>query len=221
MQFFRKYGFYLMITAVISEIVGPLVFGLFYQDYNHTTMLISSFGEDKSPVKLVFDWWQIIDGLLFIFAIPAFYQRFKGTSLWLTRGMCIMIFLYAVGDCIMTGIFSKTGHTELTTIDVIHNYASGIGFGAFLVGTIFLVCLYYLERKKEILFVLVLVLMLSIGSMFIYMLPNFPLNILDGSMSDTRGLWQRLNLIFLYLPFFLVAVGQYYQPKWLMNKSLF
>ncbi|WP_339101906.1 DUF998 domain-containing protein [Candidatus Enterococcus clewellii] len=205
MTFLKKYGFYFMVLAILSELILPFILGSFYLNYDSFTMLISSFGEDGSPVKLAFKIWVSINGVLFLLAIPSFYQRFKQTSRPLAKWLSIMIAAFGIGDCIITGLFDQsTNHSEIDIEGMIHNYASGIGFVALLIGTALLFRLYSLENKHFMVTIIPIIFIISLLFMLLFALPKIP--ILNQVHVPYRGLWQRGNLLFLYLPFLFVAL---------------
>lgn len=205
MNFLKKYGFYLMILVIVSELLLPVILGLFYPGYDQLSMLISAFGEDTSPTQLAFKIWVIIDGLLFLLAIPAFYQRFKTTSKTLTKWLAAMIAAFGIGDCIVTGIFDRSGSSSGISIEeIIHDYASGVGFVALLIGTGLLFKLHTLENNHLMVTTIPMIFIISSLLMLLFALPRIP--IIDQLHIPYRGLWQRLNLLFLYLPFLLTAI---------------
>ncbi|MFD2305494.1 DUF998 domain-containing protein [Enterococcus termitis] len=207
MNTLKKYGFKLMIFVICSELIVPIILGLLYPNYDPVTMLISDFGEDGSPVKIVFKTWQLLDGSLFLLTIPSFYERFKRTSLPLAKSLSIMMGIFAIGDCLITGLFDRS--TDPTAIDIealIHDYASGIGFVALFIGIFLLINLYSIEKKHVYVWNFVLIFILSGIFMILFAAPKIPL--IEQFHIPYRGLWQRANLFFLYLPFLVVALNK-------------
>lgn len=205
MTFLKKYGFYFILLTIISELALPFVLGSFYPEYHQLSMLISSFGEDGSPVRLAFKFWQIFNGLLFLAAVPAFYQRFKGTSTSLAKWLSITIAAFGIGDCIVTGVFDRsTEYSGINIEDMIHDYASGAGFVALLIGTALLFKLYSIENNHLMVTIIPIIFVISLVLMLLFALPKIP--IINQVHIPYRGLWQRGNLLFLYLPFFLTAL---------------
>lgn len=205
MNFLKRYGFGIMILVIISELTFPLIFAHFYPNYNPVTMLISDFGEDGSPVKLAFKVWQLVDGSLFILTIPSFYARFNNTSKPLATWLSITIAIFSIGDCLVTAIFDRTTNTAQLDVEaLIHDYLSGVGFIALLMATFFLIKLYTLEHHYLFVRILIVIFFCSCFFMFLFAAPKIPL--VTQLHIPYRGLWQRANLLFLYLPFFLVAI---------------
>ena len=76
MDLIIQYGYYALLIAVVGEILIPIILAPFYKGYKHTIMAISTLGNHNSPVRLPFNLWMLISGLLFLTATPALY-RFK------------------------------------------------------------------------------------------------------------------------------------------------
>lgn len=205
MNFLKKYGFYLMALAVISEWILPLALAPFVPGYLQFTNLISDFGEVGVPTHMAFKVWEVINGLLFLLSAPAFYEYFKGTSKKLASWFTAMLIIFSMTDCLLTGIFDRalTSNTQSIT-GMIHNYSSGIGDTALLISMFFLLKLYQKQGKKLITTLLLVAFIVSLGIQFLFVYPR----IMPDSQFKIpyRGLWQRLNLWLLYMPFLLISI---------------
>lgn len=204
MKIVKKYGFYIMILTILSELLIPLIFAKMYPNYSQLTMLISDFGEDNSPIQHLFKIWQLTDGILFILTIPSFYEWFCKVSKKEAKYLSISIAIYAIGDCLFTAIFDRSLKLDFNLASEIHDYGSGIGFVSFLIGTFILIRLYRLEKNYFMCRLFVLIFILSSICMILFAAPRIPL--IASLDIPYRGLWQRLNLTFLYLPFFIVSI---------------
>lgn len=205
MKILRHYGFYILIIVVISELLLPFVLGHFSPGFSQTTMLISNFGRAGMPTRWPFKIWEIINGSLFILATPAFYNRFIRTSRPLALGTAISVVLFGIGDCIMTGLVDEANNSQQVTLTgLIHNYASGLGFAALLLGTLLLILLYHLEHRPKLMLCIFIIFLIASLFMFLFGMPKLP--VIGAFQMSQRGLWQRLNLLFLYLPFVIVGL---------------
>ena len=138
MDFLRKYGFYFLLSGVVSDFLTPYVLGIFYPKLNQMTAVISLFGDVGSPVRKAFLIWSVISGCLYVLAMPALYQAFVTTSKPLALLVTAAIGLYGVTDCIFTGLFSvDTNETSWNFSTWIHNLGSGIGYGGFILFPLF------------------------------------------------------------------------------------
>ena len=68
-----KYGWHALLIAILGDILIPFILAPFYQGYSHMSMTISALGNPQSPVRVVFNLWMLLEGLLFLFAIPAIF----------------------------------------------------------------------------------------------------------------------------------------------------
>lgn len=202
---YKRFGFYLLVLAVASELLLPFVLGHFIPGYQQKNMLISSFGETGMETRNAFRIWEIFNGVLFIAAAPAFYQEFKTTSPLLAAGLVGSLILFGLGDCIITGLFARAKTAEeVGFASILHNVASGAGFIALFVGNGLLIWLFFLRHKPGWGLVLLTLLVLAGITMLLFSSPKLPL--LKAYHVAHRGLWQRLTLLFLYLPYLLVSL---------------
>ncbi|PZF88719.1 DUF998 domain-containing protein [Listeria ivanovii] len=208
MSFLKKYGFYFLLLGVLSDFLTPYILGLFYPELNQMTMMMSVFGDVTSPVRGAFLVWSVVSGAFFVLALPAIYQFSSKTSKSLAIFMTLSIALYAIGDCIFTGLFSI--NTKQLTGDFstwIHNVGSGIGYTGFLLFPLFLVILYWKNGEKTYSKFLFVLLLLSATSAGIYSFAKIPeVNYLP--ILNQLGFLQRLSYFFNYLPIAVFSVDQ-------------
>lgn len=206
MSYLQKFGFYFLFLAIISEIALPFILANYYPGYSQINNLISSFGKSIAPTQHAFKIWEVINGTLFLISTPAIFLRFQFTDQRLAFWTAFCVGLFGIGDCIITGLVDRAATPdEIDFSTYFHNYASGAAFVALLVGTFLLIRLYYLEHNQLMVWVLPVIFILSMIFMFLFAMPKIP--IISQFQVSHRGLWQRLNLYFLYLPFALVAIG--------------
>ena len=91
MDFIIKYGWLALIAAMIGDIVVSLIFALFYKEYSIFKMSISALGNPSSPVRLPFNAWMVLEGLLFLLAIPAAYDYYHSISGGITITLAVFI----------------------------------------------------------------------------------------------------------------------------------
>ena len=119
---------------------------------------VSALGNPTSPVRIPFNIWMLIEGVLFLLAIPAIYKLYHEISGGITVKMIIFMAAFAVGSCILTCFFSVNESKEVVTL-------------AFFT-------LFVMSDKPEF----------------------------KKSFVDNEGLWQRLNLLCMYLPLAIISV---------------
>ncbi|MBC1767599.1 DUF998 domain-containing protein [Listeria welshimeri] len=208
MKFLKKYGFYFLILAVLSDFLTPYILGIFYPGLNQMTRVMSVFGDVASPVRGAFLVWSLVSGVLFVLSLPAIYQSAIKQSRTLAILLVSAIGLYGIGDCIFTGLFSiDTEQSSWTFSTWVHNIGSGLGYAGFLIFPLFLVILYRKKAEKTLSNLYLVLLIVSLLSAGIYGLARIPaVNYLP--VLDKIGFCQRISFFFNYLPMVVFGVDQ-------------
>ncbi|MBC1395909.1 DUF998 domain-containing protein [Listeria welshimeri] len=208
MFFLKKYGFYFLILAVLSDFLTPYILGIFYPGLNQMTRVMSVFGDVASPVRGAFLVWSVVSGVLFVLSLPAIYQSAIKQSRTLAILLVSAIGLYGIGDCIFTGLFSiDTEQSSWTFSTWVHNIGSGLGYAGFLIFPLFLVILYRKKAEKTLSNLYLVLLIVSLLSAGIYGLARIPaVNYLP--VLDKIGFCQRISFFFNYLPMVVFGVDQ-------------
>ncbi|MBC1368137.1 DUF998 domain-containing protein [Listeria welshimeri] len=208
MKFLKKYGFYFLILAVLSDFLTPYILGIFYPGLNQMTRVMSVFGDVASPVRGAFLVWSVVSGVLFVLSLPAIYQSAIKQSRTLAILLVSAIGLYGIGDCIFTGLFSiDTEQSSWTFSTWVHNIGSGLGYAGFLIFPLFLVILYRKKAEKTLSNLYLALLIVSLLSAGIYGLARIPaVNYLP--VLDKIGFCQRISFFFNYLPMVVFGVDQ-------------
>lgn len=205
MERLYKYGWYALIAAMIGDILLSLIFPLFYKGYSPLKMSISALGNPQSTVRLPFNIWMLIEGILFLSALPAVYKYYAPVSAVAAGLTVAFTAVFAVGACIFTCFFSVNESKDIvTTASKIHGAGSVLGFMLFLFVPVLIAVLSFKNDEKTIG-------VLSIAS-FVLSLVFFTLFVMSdkeefsGTVICNEGLWQRLNLVFMYLPGIAVSI---------------
>lgn len=202
-----KYGWYALLIAIVGDICLSFVFPLFYRDYQWLTMSISALGNPQSPVRGVFNSWMLIEGILFLNGLPAIYQRYNLISRKMTITLLSFIGLFAVGACIFTYFFSVNETKEIVTqASLIHEAGSTIGFMAFLFVPLLLAILSYKNGEKATGTLFIVCFIVAFAFFVLFVLSEEPE--FAGTVIGQEGLWERLNLIFMYLPVGVVSIKE-------------
>lgn len=72
-----KYGWIFLLLAMAGDLLISLTLPLFYKGYSVAKMSISALGNPKSPVRIPFNIWMILEGLLFLLALPSMKKIFR------------------------------------------------------------------------------------------------------------------------------------------------
>lgn len=194
-----------LLIAMAGDLIVSFILSYFYKGYSNLKMSISALGNPKSPVRLPFNIWMLIEGLLFLIALPAIYNYFNPVSSKLTITLLIFIAVFAIGACIFTCFFSVNESKDITTLaSKIHGAGSALGFCLFLFVPLIISILYF--KSDENLFGIISIICFVLSLVFFVLFIMSDKENFASTVIANEGLWQRLNLIFMYLPLCFVCV---------------
>lgn len=204
MDLIIKYGWHALLIAVVGEMLIPIILAPFYKGYKTATMAISTLGNNNSPVRLPFNLWMLIAGALFLAATPAIYNAYYQISKSLSMVSVLFIGIFAVGACIFTCFFSVNETKDVvTTASKIHGAGSAIGFMLFLFVPLFLAILSFKSNDNSTGMISAVSFALALLFFVLFIMADKPQ--FQRTMVAKEGLWQRLNLLFMYLPLGYIA----------------
>lgn len=205
MKIFIKYGWYALLVAILGDILIPFILAPFYEGYSHTNMVISTLGNPKSPVRVVFNFWMLLEGLLFLFSLPAMYHYYRSSPKPLVHTYIVIVTIFAIGACIFTCFFSVNETKEIvTTASKIHGLGSVIGFMMFLFVPLLLSILEF--KKQNIIFGTIVAISFIMAFLFFVLFVMSDKPEFHNTFIAKEGLWQRLNLFFMYLPLGIISI---------------
>lgn len=202
-----RYGWVCLLAATTGEMVVPFLLAPFYKGYRHTTDAISTLGNANSPVRAVFRLWMFAAGALLLLGTPALYHLYSGTSRLLSIFLVLFLGLFAVGACLFSCFFSVNETKDVvTTASQIHGIGSAIGFMLLLFVPLFIAILSYRMGAGVVALVAGCSFVLALASFVLFVMADKPA--FQNTCIAKEGLWQRLTLLFMYLPLAVVAVTQ-------------
>lgn len=205
MERFIRFGWYALLIAMAGDIIVSLLLPVFYKGYSVSGMSISALGNPQSPVRLPFNIWMLIEGLLFLAAIPAIYNFYSPVSKGLTITSAIFIAVFAVGACIFTCFFSVNESKDVVTLaSKIHGAGSIIGFMLFLFVPLLVAILSFKSKDGAAGWISIVSFVLALVFFTLFVMSDK--EEFSKTFIANEGLWQRLNLVFMYLPLGIVAV---------------
>ncbi len=205
MEMLHKYGWHALLCAMVGDLLISFLLSLFYKDYSNMTMSISALGNPSSPVRLPFNIWMVLEGLLFLISIPALYKFYHPIGNVTTLLTIIFIAVFAVGACIFTGFFSVNESKDVvTTASKIHGAGSVIGFMLFLFVPVLTAILSFKNYESAIGIISIVCFIAALVFFTLFIMSDKPE--FANSFIHKEGLWQRLNLISMYLPLAIIAV---------------
>ena len=193
------YGRIFLLVAMAGDLLVPLFQALFYSEYNSLKMSVSALGNPSSPVRIPFNIWMLAEGVLFLLALPVVHHHFNPISGGIANVLAVFIAVFAVGACILTCFFSVNESRDVVTAaSIIHGAGSAAGFMLVLFVPLLLAILCFKDRNGVMGSVSIASFVLALVFFTLFVMSDKP------SFKDTfvnrEGLWQRLNLAFMYLP---------------------
>ena len=194
-----------LLIAMIGDILASVTLPAMYKGYDIKKDSISALGNPESPVRRVFNLWMLIEGLLFLLSLPAVFGYYRNISLGLTVTTVIFIAVFAVGACILTCFFSVNKDKDVvTTASKIHGAGSVTGFMLFLFVPLLVAILSFKGQDKATGIISVISFIIALVFFALFVMSDKPE--FKKTFVNNEGLWQRLNLLFMYIPLAAVAV---------------
>ncbi len=190
----------LLLITIIGEFLLPWILKLFYMDYNSKTMVISVLGSRESPVKTIYNGWLLWLGVFLSVTAYFFYIDLRTTSTVLAVLTFGTIAVFAVGAGILASLFSVNEIKEQVTISSqIHGMGSALGFMALL----FFPLLQSISgfQNEDILQGIICMTAFALAILFFVFFIMGDKETFKGTVISYEGLWERLSLFFMYVPF--------------------
>ena len=195
----------LLLITILGEFLLPCILKHFYKGYNSKTMVMSVLGSPESPVRWIYNAWLVWLGAFLLFASILFFKNNFAVSSVLAVLTFISISLFAVGSGILSGLFSVNESKEKVTIaSKIHGAGSAIGFMTLLFFPL-LQCILAFRRHDIIQGTVCMISFVLAMLFFVFFIMGDKDNFKDTIFSY-EGLWERLSLFFMYVPFLYIAI---------------
>lgn len=188
-----------IIAALIMDLLLPFLLAPFATNYHHLQHVMSLLGNKKCSVHVIYNLWLIIFGMLLLVGSYYLYTRITNVSHIWKLGFCFLLVSYAIGACILAGIFSVEDTKEMsTTAAKIHGIGSVLGFMLLLFIPL-VSALYFHNLHSNIYSILCWLCFVLALVTFIFFIMSDKENF-QGTWIAYEGLWQRLTLFFMYIP---------------------
>ena len=205
MEKIYRYGWAALAAAMAGDILVSWILPLLC-DGCSLKLSVSALGSPQSSVRLPFNIWMLAEGLLFIYALPAVYSCYREISVVPARIMAACIAVFAVGACIFTCFFSVNETKDIVTpASIIHGIGSALGFMALLAVPLLVSLLSYKGGERGIAALGAVSFALALISFVLFVMSDK--DSFAGTVIDNEGIWERLCLIFMYLPFLAVCAS--------------
>lgn len=181
------------------DLLLPFLFAIPYRGYSHLTQVMSVLGNPKAPLHILYDLWLVALGAAILCSAPRLYALVAKASPAIGAALLFVLAAYAVGGCILSGIFPVgEGKTLETLAAKIHGYGSVIGF-LLLTFAPLLAGLYFFKASNGALGAFSLVcFVLALVFFTLFIMADKPRY--QATAVALEGLWQRLTLLSMYLP---------------------
>lgn len=212
MEILFRIGWYSLLIGLLGDILIPIVLAPFYKGYNPSTMTVSALGNPQSPVRIVFNLWMLLEGILILSAVPTVYNYFINASKTLTILVVIFMSIFAVGACILTCFFSVSETKDVvTTASKIHGAGSVIGFFAFLFVPLLISILEFMKSDALVGIIAIISFALALLFFVLFVMSDKPC--FSNTIVAKEGLWQRLNILFMILPTIVISVHNIFEIR--------
>lgn len=184
---------------LIGDVILPFLFALTYRGYDHLTQVMSALGNPKAPLHILYNIWLIVLGIAILFCNFRLYPIFSEKSRFIAIMLFVIICVYAIGACILSGIFPVGETKELKTISAkIHGYGSAFGFMLLAFAPLFTGLYFFKAFNRPLGVFSFICFVFSVLCFVFFVMADKPA--FRGSIIALEGLWQRLSLLFMYLP---------------------
>lgn len=193
-------------VLLAADLIIPFLLAPAYKGYSHLMQVMSVLGTSKAPLHSIYNIWLIIFGCTILVSIFQCYPIIAKTSNVISILLCSVVAIYAIGGCILSGIFSVEETKSLETLSAkIHGYGSVIGFLLLTLAPL-LIGMYFFKIFDGLLggFSLIcFILAIVFFALFVMAdKPNY-----KGTVIAFEGLWQRLSLLFMYCPIAILSLN--------------
>lgn len=195
----------LLIIAVVGDFLVPYLLAPFYKGYSHRKQVMSVLGNSDSPVRSLYNIWLIVLGILLAISMWNITKLYYPVSHGLTITLVILVLIFSIGAGIIAGIFSVNKTKEIQTLSSkIHGVSSALGFMALMFAPLFISILSFKQGYN--------IMGTVSGVSFILAFLSFILFIasdkkkFESTIINNEGLWQRLSLLSMYIPFLYMAL---------------
>ena len=205
MERFRYMSWAGLLVAMWGDLFFSVTLPSRYPGYSRMKDSISALGNPASPVRKIFNLWMFFEGVFFLIDLPVFHMYYHGISEGHTWTTIAFIIVFAVGACVFTCFFSvNESKSVITTASKIHAAGSVTGFMLFLFVPLLIALLSFKNSENTLGGFSIFCFVLSLITFVLFVISDKPF--FKNTFFENAGLWQRLNLIFMYLPLTVVAI---------------
>lgn len=188
--------------VMFLDLFLPFLIAIPYKGYSHLNMALSILGNRKSPLHAVYNAWQILSGVVFVWAGSIAFSFFSDAYPVLSVILFVCLAVYGIGCEIVSALFPVNESMQtVTTASKVHAIFSVLGFMTLLFAPLFLGIMQIGTAQPIQGIVSIVFFVLSLVSMAFFVMSDKPE--LQGKWFVHEGLWQRVCIGLLYIPILL------------------
>ena len=195
-----------LLFTIIGEFLLPWILKHFYPGYDSKMMVMSALGSPESPVRLVYNIWLVWLGCFLSFTAFVYFFAYKQNFPVLAVLILLAVGLFAVGAGVLSGIFSVNESKDVVTVaSKIHGAGAAIGFMALMFFPLLYAIIAFKQGDGLSGAVCIAAFVLAFVCFACFIMGDkeeFAKTVLGY-----EGLWERLTLFFMYVPFVYKAVS--------------
>lgn len=196
----------ILLFTMIGEFLIPWILEQIYAEYNGKIMVMSALGSPGSPVRLVYNLWLVWLGVFLIYTASIYCSSLRAKFPVLAVFMLLSIGIFAVGAGLISGIFSVNESKDIvTTASKIHGVSSAIGFMALLFFPLLNGVVSFKQKDIPEGMISISSFMLSLVCFVCFVMGDKAQ--FQNTILKYEGLWERLTLFCMYVPFIYKAIG--------------
>lgn len=196
----------ILLFTIIGEFFLPWILKQFYAEYNSKIMVMSALGSPRSPVRFIYNLWLVWLGGFLTFTASAYFLSLRVKFPILAFFMLFSIEIFAVGAGLISGFFSVNESKDIiTTASKIHGVSAAIGFMALLVFPLLNGIIAF--KQKDIIGSIISISAFVLSLVFFVCFIMGDKEQFQNTFLKYEGLWERLTLFCMYVPFIYRAIG--------------
>ncbi len=195
----------ILLCTIIGEFLLPCLLERYYTDYNSKTMVMSALGSPQSPVRLIYNLWLIWLGVFLTFTAFVYFEKTKEVSPVLSFLLLLSIGVFAIGAGVISGFFSVNESKSIVTVaSKIHGLSAAIGFMTLLFFPLLQSIIAFVSNDLVQGIICIISFLLAVLFFVFFIMGDK--DRFRNTILSYEGLWERLCLFFMYVPFFYSAI---------------
>lgn len=202
----------ILLFTIMGEFIVPWILERFYSEYNGKIMVMSALGSPQSPVRLIYNLWLVWLGGFLTYTAGTYFMSLRAKFPVLAAFMLLSIGIFAVGAGLISGFFSVNESKEMvTTASKIHGAGAAIGFMALLFFPLLNGIVSF--NQKDIIEGIISISSFVLSLIFFACFVMGDKEQFQNTILKYEGLWERLTLFCLYIPFVYKTMGNLFWER--------